>query len=352
MTEYSAHCSCGIELKIVVVPDSSPLNHIYCRKCQKLIFPVPDVAFTNIAANVANKRKTGTVALPNNLPADFVIDHYQIIQKIGKGNFGHVYLAKDSLTQNKVALKFLQLDAFTQEESRKITEYFVREAQILVELKHPGIVRMVGCGNFQGNLFIATEYIQGPTLLKLLGNQELSIYHALAIAYRIVAALEYAYNNFKLIHRDIKPANIIFDMQENNNPKLIDFGFAKSLGDHHQSLTATGAILGTPWYMPREQLMSTKQVDHRADIYAVGANLYQMLTGVPPYFNYYPSMGIGGLLRAISKNRLAPLKEVKSGIPDYVQHIVAKAMAASPKARYASFTRMKEDISKAISYCQ
>ena len=212
---------------------------------------------------------------------------YQVTAKIGEGGMGEVYQARDTKLDRDVALKVLPA-AFTSDRDRLAR--FEREARVLASLNHPNIAAIHGFEEADGIKALVLELVEGPTLADRIAQGAIPVEEALAIADQIAEALEAAHEA-GVIHRDLKPANI--KVREDGTVKVLDFGLAKALdrtleGDPSQSptLTATatqmGVILGTAAYMSPEQARG-KPVDKRADIWAFGAVLFEMLSGVRPF---------------------------------------------------------------------
>jgi len=212
------------------------------------------------------------------------ISHYRILQKIGAGGMGEVYLAEDTSLDRKVALKFLP-DVFTSDPERMAR--FEREAKLLASLNHPNIAGIHGLEKADGNRFLVLEYVEGETLQARLSRGALPLEDALSLCRQIAEGLEAAHEK-GVIHRDLKPANVMITAEE--KVKILDFGLAKALSDDMQSIdssqsptlteamTRPGVILGTAAYMSPEQAKG-KSVDKRADTWAFGCILYECLTG-------------------------------------------------------------------------
>ena len=212
------------------------------------------------------------------------ISHYRIVEKIGQGGMGEVYLADDTSLDRKVALKFLP-DAFTSDPERMAR--FEREAKLLASLNHPNIAGIYGLEQADGNRFLVLEYVEGETLQSRLSKGALTLEDSLELCRQIAEGLEAAHEK-GVIHRDLKPANVMITAEE--KVKILDFGLAKAFSDDTQSIdssqsptlteamTQPGVILGTAAYMSPEQAKG-KSVDKRADIWAFGCILFECLTG-------------------------------------------------------------------------
>jgi serine/threonine protein kinase len=212
------------------------------------------------------------------------ISHYRILEKLGQGGMGEVYLAEDFSLDRKVALKFLP-DVSTGDPVRKAR--FEREAKLLASLNHPNIAAIYGLEQADGKRFLVLEYVEGETLQQSLGKGPLPVEDTLGVCRQIAEGLEAAHES-GVIHRDLKPANVMITTEE--KVKILDFGLAKALADEVQSvesshsptiteaMTQPGVVLGTAAYMSPEQAKG-RAVDKRTDIWAFGSILYECLTG-------------------------------------------------------------------------
>jgi serine/threonine protein kinase len=215
---------------------------------------------------------------------DQTVSRYRIVEKIGQGGMGEVYLADDTTLDRKVALKFLP-EAFTSDPERMAR--FEREAKLLASLNHPNIAGIHGLEQSEESRFLVLEYVEGETLKARLSKGALPLENALALCRQIAEGLEAAHEK-GIIHRDLKPGNVMITAEE--KVKILDFGLAKALVDETQTIdpadsptiteamTQPGVVLGTAAYMSPEQAKG-KSVDKRADIWAFGCILYECLTG-------------------------------------------------------------------------
>ncbi|HTL51467.1 MAG TPA: serine/threonine-protein kinase, partial [Planctomycetota bacterium] len=200
---------------------------------------------------------------------------YKILRRIATGGMGTVYEADHIALHRKVAVKILHRDIAGAPE---IQERLNREALTLARIRHAHIVEIFDIGNFEGRPFLVMEFIAGGDLKSLLTARAMEEREALRIGAEIAEAVDYAHQR-GIIHRDLKPANILLD--EAQSVHVADFGLAKVVGSSTQ-LTATGTTVGTPAYMAPEQARGqVDQLDARADVYSIGAILYEMLTGRP-----------------------------------------------------------------------
>ncbi len=212
------------------------------------------------------------------------VSHYRIIDELGRGGMGEVFLAEDTNLDRRVAVKVLP-DAFLSDPER--VARFEREAKLLASLNHPNIAAIYGLEQAEGKRFIAMEFVGGQSLAQRLHKGSLPVDETLAICRQIAEGLEAAHEK-GVIHRDLKPANVM--ITEGDKVRILDFGLAKPLSDETQAadashsptiteaLTRPGIVLGTAAYMSPEQAKG-KAVDKRADIWAFGCILYECLAG-------------------------------------------------------------------------
>jgi len=265
------------------------------------------------------------------------IAHYRITAKLGEGGMGEVYRATDTKLGRDVAIKILP-EAFAQDPDRMAR--FAREAQVLASLNHPNIATIYGVENAGGMSVLVMELVEGPTLAERIAPGPLPAEEALPIARQIAEALEAAHER-GIVHRDLKPANIKITGPASGNPgqvKVLDFGLAKApeatgSGDPKNSPTLTmratqaGVIMGTAGYMSPEQAAG-QPVDKRADIWAYGVVLWEMLTGRPLFEGETVSHTLADVLRAeIDLNALPP------GTPAVARTILRRCLDRKLKTR-------------------
>ena len=234
----------------------------------------------------------------------FVIEHW-----LGNGAMGEVHLAKQTSMGRMVALKILPDECVEEEEDK---QRFIQEVHTLAKLDHPNIVSAISAGEFDGGAYLAMNFINGITIEDKI-NKEGSISEKDAIKYciSIAEALDYAWGNGSIIHRDLKPANFMLD--DKGTIHLMDMGIAKSM-ENDLNLTVEGMVMGTPYYMSPEQASGEKKLDMRSDIYSLGASLYHMVTGVPPYDK-------NTSLQVMAKKLSEPPKAVNEINPDLSKRI-------------------------------
>jgi serine/threonine-protein kinase len=266
---------------------------------------------------------------PPNIPD---IGKYHILELVGEGAMGVVYKAKDSVLDRMVAVKVMN-DAIARQD--ELRTRFLREAQAAASLQHPNVVSIYDLGEVDGHLYIAMEFVHGADLETLMETHEpLSLQQKLDIIIDVLSGLSFAHKR-GIVHRDIKPANI--RIAEDGRAKLMDFGVAHLTSSQ---LTSTGASLGTPVYMSPEQITGGKATP-ATDVFAVGAVLYELLTGCKPF----DSTTLQGLFYKILTEKPKPLHEAMPGLPSALDHIVEKAMAKDAPQRYQSALDMANDLS-------
>ena len=287
------------------------------------------------------ERTADTSNPPRALPER--IGSYRILELLGEGGMGQVYLAEDTSLERQVALKFLPPEMQADETARK---RFQREAKSAAALDHPFICHIHEIGEADGQGFIAMEYVEGETLRDKLVSGPMPLQQALQVASEIAEALEKAHQS-GIVHRDLKPSNIMLTPE--GHVKVMDFGLAKrmvsdSAGAQENQLTTLtkeGSTVGTIPYMSPEQLKGQK-VDTRSDIFSFGIILYELLAGVHPFLRAEAMETAGAILT----QHPPPLSRYREGIPEILQHTVKKMLAKEPDQRYQSIHEVKTNLSE------
>jgi len=222
------------------------------------------------------KRKVKIPAPTYNLGTK--VNSFILEQWLGKGAMGEVHLARQVGIDRLVAIKIIPKENLSDEEDKL---RFVQEAKNLAKLNHPNIVTAIEAGEFEDGAYLAMSYIEGITVEDKINQEgQLTEKEALKVCESIADALEHAWDDYKIIHRDLKPANFMIDSKGKFH--LMDMGIAKNM-DSDMAITAVGIVMGTPYYMSPEQARGKKDLDFRSDIYSLGATLYHMVTGRPPF---------------------------------------------------------------------
>jgi serine/threonine protein kinase len=305
---------------------------------------------------------------------DRVFGKYVLLNELGRGGAGVVYKAWDSPLQQYVALKFIRNQDSTDHDSTSGSsqiEEFQKEARMSVRLRHPNIVRIYELGSMSNRYYLAMEYIEGGSLLEFIHggkekNQKTRFnsdpLKFLKIMLSIAQAVDYAHNTKPpIIHRDLKPHNVLVD--KTGNPYVVDFGLAKEVevGDNQ---TLTGVVKGTPTYMAPEQAEGrNREIDARTDVYSLGAILYEMLTGRPPYLGESvpeilrkiatelperPNEVIArnSLADAASTTRNSKTKTKPLLVPKPLETICLKALEKNRNDRYQTAKELADDIDR------
>ncbi len=271
------------------------------------------------------------------------LGHYRVLGVIGSGGMGVVFLAEDSHLERTVALKVMK-PALARHPQAK--ERFLREARAMAAVEHECIVPIYQVGQQKGVPFIAMPLLRGQTLEERLRQGPLPPQEALRIARQVAAALAAAHQK-GLIHRDIKPGNIW--LEKNGRVRLLDFGLARTLGEDTE-LTQAGSVIGTPNYMAPEQAQGDK-LDHRCDLFSLGAVLYHMLSGRRPF----RGKTLATVLSAVMQQDPPPLDSVVQGLPRELALLVHRLLAKDPARRpqtAAEVYRQLTDLEKRVKSVQ
>jgi serine/threonine protein kinase len=270
---------------------------------------------------------TWSGGLPADLPAR--LGRYELLKVLGKGGMGAVYLAHDEQLHRLVAVK---IPHFGGPDQLNLRDRFLREAHTAATLSHPNLCPVYDCGEIEGVLYLSMAYLEGRPLSKFIRpGQPLPPRAVVAVVRQLALAMQEAHEG-GVSHRDLKPANIMITPRK--QPVIMDFGLARRTDVEDMHLTQSGMLMGTPAYMPPEQLNSdNKAMGPATDIYALGVILYELLSGKPPFQG-----PLGELMTRIMTETPSPLVRVRTDLPPALDVICAKALAKKPADRFASMT--------------
>jgi hypothetical protein len=252
---------------------------------------------------------------------------------------GVVFFARQMTLNRPVALKMILAGQLAHETDVK---RFYLEAEAAANLDHPGIVPIYEVGQHEGQHYFSMGFVEGQSLAQRLADGPLPTRAAAALLARVSEAVSYAHQR-GVIHRDIKPANILLD--QSGNPRVTDFGLAKKL-QAESGLTGSGQIMGTPSYMPPEQAGGTRgEVGPAADVYALGATLYAMVTGRPPF---QAATAMDTVLQVLSEEPVPP-RRLNPAVDRDIETIVLKCLEKEPGKRYPSAVALGEDLRRYLN---
>ena len=292
------------------------------------------IDFTPRPAPAIQAVPTCPIAIPT---PPTVFGRYEVRRTLGTGGFGEVYLGHDSQLDRLVAIKVL----LTQSGSPQVeSERFLQEAKRLARLRHPGIVTVYDVGIHERQVYIVSDFVDGPDLGRWLRDNRPHWPEAARIVADVADALAHAHGRL-IVHRDVKPANII--LTADRTPVLVDFGLA--LDEDQAGGGERGIISGTPWYMSPEQATGTAhRIDGRTDIYSLGAVLYELLTGRAPFQSADPLE----LLRQVRDDEPQPPRQLVRDIPPELEKACLKALAKRQQDRYSTAGDFAEDLRRVI----
>ena len=256
---------------------------------------------------------------------------YEILATLGRGGMGAVFRAKDSELGEEVALKTLRKEGVT---DQGVLERFKSEIRLARKITHRNVVRTHDLGEFEGGYFLTMELVEGITLRELIDTRgKLGLESVLAIGTQLADALAAAHAG-GVIHRDVKPHNLLLDAE--GTLKVMDFGVAR-LSERSAGLTEVGLVVGTPAYMPPEQLLG-EEVDARADLYAAGVVLFEAATGKLPFEAATPMLLIAKLLQ----DEAPRARTINAELPEELDALLASLLAKRPESRIQTAEALKE----------
>ena len=306
MAKRRAKCAqCGHRFAI----DPAKVDHVACPRC-------------GVGLSVPPQAKPLAAAAPE--PGQ-TVGPYEIIREIGRGSMGAVYQARQTSMDRVVALKTMPLHLAR---NAAFVQRFRRGARSAARLDHPNVVAAIDAGHADGYYYFAMELVEGETVHDVLAREgRIAEGHALEIVRDVARALEHA-RHHDIVHRDVKPANIM--LTRDGAVKLSDYGLARAT-DPAMRITAPGSALGTPLYMAPEQARGETDIDARADIYSLGATLFHMVTGQPPFTGPNPPAILAKHLHEPVPSLLALNPELSSGLCSLVERMMAKARDDRPR---------------------
>jgi len=261
---------------------------------------------------------------------------FKLVKKLGQGGMGTVYLAKQMTLDRDVALKILSKKLAIRAD---FVSRFLREARSMAKLQHPNIVQVYAADSVAGYYYVALEFIDGQSMQDWMDQvKQLSVADALYTVLICADALKVAHDQ-NMIHRDIKPDNIL--VTKTGIVKVADFGLAKVIDDD-TSVTQSGTGLGTPLFMAPEQARNAKHVDHRTDIYALGATLYYFLTGK----HAFDGENTLEVIMAKEKGDFLPARKLNKKVSERLDLIIDKTLSVKPEYRYSSCDELIRDLEK------
>ncbi len=307
--------------------------------------PAADDATLPTPTDQANSKSTSALGPGSKLR---YFGDYELLEEIARGGMGVVYKARQSTLKRIVALKMILSGQLAGEEDVK---RFYAEAEAAAKLDHPNIVPIFEIGQHDGQHYFSMALVEGESLARKVAEGPLPPREAAGLIRKVAEAVAYAHVE-GVVHRDLKPANVLLD--KDGEPRVTDFGLAKRISPESLSseavdsagLTATGQILGTPSYMPPEQAAGkTDQIGSVSDVYSLGAVLYCLLTGRPPFQAASP---VDIIMQVLEKEPV-PLRRLDSRIPRDLETICLKCLEKEPQRRYQSAQELAEELDRHLN---
>jgi eukaryotic-like serine/threonine-protein kinase len=269
-------------------------------------------------------------------PGDIIEGRYKYVERIGKGAFGTVLLMEDTVVDERLILKFLNPNVSEDEE---IMKRFVHELRYSRKITHKNVIRIYDFLFIQGNYAISMEYFPSHTLgSEVVGEKPMPLPRALGFGIDICTGMDVAHQ-VGIVHRDLKPANVLINNE--GLLKIVDFGVAAAQREGDTQLTKTGYVIGSPKYMAPEQILG-KKVDQRADVYALGVILYEIMTGVPPYAR---GDHMSVMYQHVQGKARAP-REINPGLPPGLPEVIMQAMSVDKDKRYQTMNDLRAALEK------
>src|SRR6185436_2283483 len=302
--------------------------------------PAPQKTLLMSEASIAAAAKQAEAAAKLDIsqlkPGDVIEGRYKYIDRIGRGAFGTVLLMEDTVVDERLILKFLNPNVSQDEE---IMKRFVHELRYSRKITHKNVIRIYDFLFIQGNYAISMEYFPSHTLgSEVVGEKPMPLNRALGFGIDICTGMEVAHAQ-GIVHRDLKPANVLINNE--GLLKIVDFGVAAAQREGDTQLTKTGYVIGSPKYMAPEQILG-KKVDQRADVYALGVILYEIMTGVPPYAR-------GDHMSVMYQHvqgKARPPREINPGLPPGLPEVIMQAMSVDKDKRYQTMQELRAALEK------
>jgi serine/threonine-protein kinase len=279
---------------------------------------------------------------------EVIAGKYRIEGLLGEGGMAHVFAAHHELLDKSIAVKILSPTAPNAAMQKMFTDRFLTEARAAAKVDSPHVARVMDCGTLDNGVpFMVMERLDGCDLEELLRlEHNLAVPDAVDYVLQALQGLAHAHS-LGIIHRDLKPANLFLSHQPDGAAviKIVDFGIAKVVdlgGGTEGRITGDNSAVGSPMYMSPEQVRNAKAVDHRADIWAMGVVLYELLAGSPPFGG--DDLGIGEIFAAVLDKSPAPLRKKRAEVPSELEDAVMKCLEKDPEKRYADVSQLARDI--------
>jgi len=274
-------------------------------------------------------------------PGTILLEKYRVERVLGKGGMGIVVAARHVQLEELFAIKMILPEAVEQPEA---LERFLREARACAKLKGEHVARVHDIGKLPNGMpYMLMEHLSGEDLGDLLTRRgALPLEEAALYVYQACEAISEAHAN-GIVHRDLKPSNLFLTHRPNGSPciKVLDFGISKELDPNNKAgknLTKTGSFLGSPMYMPPEQMVDIKNTDSRGDVWALGVLLYELVTGEPPFL----AEAVTSVITKVLLHHPEPPSRVRPGIPPEVDTIVMRCLEKQPEKRYSTAQELKD----------
>ena len=261
------------------------------------------------------------------------IPNYEILGELGRGAMGVVYRARHTTLGREVALKMILVGGHANEQER---QRFLAEAQVIAKLQHAGVIQIYDYGTWGGLPYFAMELCSAGNLARKLARKPMASREAAKVIEQLALAIHFAHEN-GIVHRDLTPGNIL--LTEDGTLKVSDFGLARRI-EEGQGLTQTGAVVGTPCYMAPEQALGSKEIGPAADIYSLGAILYELLTGRPPFVG---DVTLEVLRQVVDCEPVSP-RTIQPKVDRDLEAVCLKCLEKEQRHRYKSAQELAEDM--------